>query len=353
MRKKKRSFGLVLLISILVIVIAFYALANSVANREQSNNNGGGSGNGENITFIDKTESEVSRVTFSKNGGGSVFTLVKSGGTYALEIDNKIDNEFPLDSSAVKFMLNAVAKIVFERRIDPEGNDLEEYGLTDPHTVITAVYTDGRNVELKLGNYNKYSESYYCTIGDSFVYLLVTDFSEAFDYEFTDLLFDDYAETPQNGFSSLTDIEISTDGKTVILSANEDGSWSKTDASGNIVEGNFASDASSMYKECYLGTVDEWVAYNASSDNVRDIYGLKGPNIRILFKHIETKTVESEDSASITKDYEKTTAFLIGNVVDDEQSQESKERYFMFGGGSIVYIKAESDFKTVFTHLSK
>ena len=349
MRKKKRSFGLVLLISILVIVIAFYALANSVANREQSNNNGGGTGNGENITFIDKTESEVSRVTFSKNGGGSEFTLVKSGGTYVLEADN----EFPLDLSAVKFMLNAVAKIVFERRIDPEGNDLEEYGLTNPHTVITAVYTDGAKVELKLGNYNKYSESYYCTIGDSFVYLLVTDFSEAFDYEFTDLLFDDYAETPQNGFSSLTDIEISADGKTVILSANEDGSWSKRDANGNVVEGNFASDASSMYKECYLGTVDEWVAYNASSDDVRDIYGLKGPNIRILFKHIETKTVESEGSASITKDYEKTTVFLIGNVVDDEQSQESIERYFMFGDGSIVYIKAESDFKTVFTHLPK
>lgn len=348
MKKKKKSFGLVLLISVLVIVIAFYALANSVANKEQ-NNNGSGSGGGENIIFIDKQESEVSRVTYSKNSGGSEFTLVKSGSTYLLEADN----EFPLDLGAVKFMLNAVAKIVFERRIDPEGNDLEEYGLTDPHTVITAVYTDGAKVELKLGNYNKYSESYYCTVGDSFVYLLVTDFSEAFDYEFTDLLFDDYAQTPQNGFSSLTDIEISADGKTVIISANEDGSWSKTDANGNVVEGNFASDASSMYKECYLGTVDEWVAYNASSDDVRDIYGLKGPNIRILFKHIETKTIESEGSASITKDYEKTTAFLIGNVVDDEQSQESTERYFMFGDGSIVYIKAESDFKTVFTHLPK
>ncbi len=346
MKKKKKSFGLVLLISVLVIVIAFYAVATNIAKRDKENNKDKGEEKSD-IVYIDKKASDVNKITYSKNGGGSEFTVVKSGSTYVLEADN----EFPLDTKAVAFMINATAKIVFERQIDPEGNDLEEYGLNDPHTVITTVYTDGAKVELKLGNYNKYSESYYCTVGDGFVYLLTTDFAQAFDYEFSDLLFDDSVQTPQNGFSSLTDIEITANGKTVILSANDDGKWFKTDADGNVVEGDFAADASMMYREFYLGTVDEWVAYNASDDAVRDTYGLKGPDIRILFKHIEKKTIENEGSASITKEYERTTAFLIGHVVDEEQSEESRERYFMFGDGSVVYVKAEADFKTAFKHL--
>ena len=71
----------------------------------------------------------------------------------------------------------------------------------------------------------------------------------------------------------------------------------------------------------------------------------------MLFRHIETKTIENEGSASITKEYERTTAFLIGYVVDEEQSEESIERYFMFGDGSIVYVKTESEFKTAFNHV--
>ena len=65
-----------------------------------------------------------------------------------------------------------------------------------------------------------------------------------------------------------------------------------------------------------------------------------------------TKVIENEGSASITKEYERTTSFLIGSIVDVEQSEESRERYFMFGDGSIVYVKAEADFKTAFSHLS-
>lgn len=346
MKNKKKSFGLVLLISVLVIVIAFYAVATNIAKRDNENNKGEGDEKSD-IVYIDKKASDVSKITYSKNGGGSEFTVVKSGSTYVLEADN----EFPLDSSAVAFMVNASAKIVFERKIDPEGNDLEEYGLNDPHTVITTVYTDGAKVELKLGNYNKYSESYYCTVGDGFVYLLTTDFAQAFDYEFSDLLFDDSVQTPQNGFSSLTDIEITANGKTVTLSVNDDGKWFKTDAEGNVTEGDFTADASIMYREFYLGTVDEWVAYNASDDEVRDIYGLKTPEIRVLFRHIETKTIENEGSASITKEYERITSFLIGYVIDEEQSEESMERYFMFGDGSVVYVKAETDFETAFKHL--
>ena len=345
--KKKKSFGLVLLISVLVIVIAFYALASSIAKRENEKNKTNGGEENTEIVYIDKKVSEVSKVTYSKNGGGTEFTVIKSGSTYVLEADN----EFPLDSGVVSFMMNAAAKIVFNRQIDPEGNDLEEYGLADPHTIITSVYSDGAKVELKLGDYNKYSESYYCTVGDGFIYLLDTDFADAFDYEFTDLLFDDSVQTPQNGFSSLTDIEITANGKTVILSANKDGTWSKTDADGNAIDGDFASDASLMYREFFLGTVDEWVAYNAYEDEARDTYGLKTPEIRVLFRHIETKTIENEGSASITKEYERTTTFLIGYVVDEEQSEESIERYFMFGDGSIVYVKTESEFKTAFKHV--
>lgn len=339
--KSKKSIGLILLLSVLAVVTIFYAVVTSLGKSDGGKTDGDDK---ELIVFIDKQENDVKSVKYLT--GSTSFTVLRKDSTFVLDGDES----FPLDMNAVKFMINAVAQISFQRKINPEGNDLEEYGLTDPHTVITATYRDGGTVELKLGNFNVYSESYYCTVGDGFVYLIDSQFALAFDYGYNDLLLDDSVQTPQNGFSSVTHIEITENGKTVVLTANEDGRWIKTNPDGTVADGDFATDANLIYREFYMLTVDDWVAYNASDDSVRSTYGLSSPEILVLFRHIETKTIENEGSAPVTKEYERTTAFLIGHKVEQTGDSDHAKRYFMFGDGSVVYTLDEHTFENTFKH---
>lgn len=332
---KKKSFGLVLLISVLIVVIVLYSFVMSVVNRDDGENGGGST----EIVYIDRQEDDVSRVTY--NDGSSTFTIKRSGSVYLLDEDE----EFPLNTTAARFMVNVMAKIVFERRLNPEGSDISTYGLDNAQRVISAIYTDGAKVTMNIGNYNEYADAYYCSVGDGFVYLLSGEFTDAFEYTFTDLLQDDTVETPQYGFTSLTSIEITDKNGTVVLRPVEGTeNWSKTNADGKTEPGEYSDVAQLIYRELYMLQVDEWVSYNAEDDESRDKYGLKTPEIRVLFNHVEEVEISNEGSATITKEYARTTAFLIGYRTDNELEEgESASRYFMFGDGSVVYVISEDD----------
>ncbi len=326
---------MVLLLSVLVIVIAVYAVILSVSNRGDGEGASGSTGEG---VYIDRNASEVASLTYRT--GGSEFSVVKSGSVYALGADES----FPLDMTAVNFMTHAAAKLTYDRRINPEGNDLGEYGLTEPQAVIDIVYTDGARLTLKVGNYNVYSEAYYCTTGDGFVYLFGGSFTEAFTYSYSDLLLDDGADTPQEGLISVYEIEITCGEKRVTFSIDredENAFWKKNGGEENVYD-----DVKSIYNDLYMLSVDEWVAYNLETEEEFDVYGLSKPDIRVVFKHIETEEIENEGSATVTKEYERQTAFLIGPPTDEEDENAIK-RYFAFGGGSIVYVVEESEFSSI------
>lgn len=328
---KKRSFGMVLLISVLIIVIVFYLLINSALNKgdDQAPAPTG------DVLYIDRSASEVVKLTYRT--GGAEFSVVKKGAVYVLDEDES----FPLDTSAVNFMTNAAAKILVQRKINPEGNDLSEYGLGDPRTVIDVVYEDGAALKLNIGNYNAYTEGYYCSVGDGFVYLFGGDFIDAFAYTYSDLILDDHVQTPQNGFSSLTSIEITSGDKTVIYECVSDGDdllFTKTGA-----EGDFSDEAQDIYYELFHLGVGSWVDYNVQTEEKFDQYGLKDPYIRIVFKHIETEEITVEGSSTVIKEHERQTAFLIGDLTD-KTDDDCTERYFAFGGGTIIYVLDEENF---------
>ena len=237
-------------------------------------------------------------------------------------------------------MLNAAAQISYQRRINPEGNDLSEYGLNDPEAVIDISYDDGARLTLTVGNYNAYSEAYYCTTGDGFVYLIGGQFSEAFSYKYADLILHDRVTTPQYGFSSVTKIEITSGNKRAFneLVGGEDGVWMK-----NGENGEFTYEAMNIYNELYKLNPSEWIAYNVETDEAFDGFGLKDPDIRVVFTHTEIELIENDGSSPIEKTHEHQTAFLIGSPTDEGDEHDIK-RYFAFGGGSIIYIMHESDF---------
>ncbi len=329
---KKRSFGLTVLLSLLVIVIVFYAVITN-AMKDEGKNGGEAPTNGG--IYIDRQPSEVEKITYRT--GGEEFTVRRDGSIYVLDEDP----DFPLDTTTLGYMTNAVASITYERKINPEGNDLAEYGLTDPSAIIDTVYGDGARLTLKIGNYNTYSDAYYCTTGDGFVYLIGGQFCEAFAFTFSDLILHDYIDTPQYGFSSVTKIEVTQGNSRAFfeLVDAENDIWKK-----NGESGEFAYEAMNIYNELYKLTVSDWVAYNVDTDEELGAYGLKTPEIRIVFTHTELEEIEIEGSSTVVKEHERQTAFLIGTKTNGSD-EDHAERYFMFGGGSIVYIVHEESFE--------
>ena len=332
---KKRTYGLVVLISLLVIVIILYSV---IANATKKNGGGSGGNTQSGGIYMDRQPSEVEKVTY-RTGGGEEFTIRRDESIYVLHEDT----DFPLDTTAVGFITNAAARITYERRINPEGNDLAEYGLTDPQAVIDILYTDGARLVLTVGDYNAFSEAYYCTTGDGFVYLIGGQFSEAYIYKYADLIFHDHIEIPQYGFSSVTKVEILGGNKSVVyeLIDSENELWKR-----NGESGQFAYEAMGLYNELFKLTLDEWVAYNVDTDEEFDAYGLKNPAIRVVFTHTELEEIEV-DGGIATKEHTRHTAFLVGSPLASGEEGEGDsthvEHYFAFGGGSIVYVVHEDD----------
>lgn len=330
----KKRIRILLIVSFLsVLLLAAYFVLSAPDKQDNSEEQGQGE-----IIYIDRQASEVESLTYRI--GGAEFSVVRSGTKYVL----KEDENFPLDRTAVDYMTNAVARLVFERRINPEGSELDEFGLSSPNSIIEVIYTDGARLTLKVGDYNPYADAYYCSVGDSFVYLAGGDFVEAFEYTYSDLLLDEYAETPQYGFSSLTEIIITSGDKkiTFTLADAENGVWEREGE-----EGDFYQEALLLYNELFGFYAEDWVSYNIKTEEQFALYGLEPAEIRILFKHTEIEEVEVNGSAVI-KETERESAFLIGSAVSEESTEK---RYFSYGGGSVIYVISESDLPYLFDTL--
>ncbi len=333
MKKRIRVLLTVSLLIVILSVIYFLMGSGSSKSEAPSSEQPGG------IVYIDRQASEVTSVTYRTEG--SEFTVIKSGNKYVL----KEDESFPLDMSAVDFMTNAAAKLVFDRRINPEGNELDEFGLVSPRSVIEVSYADGARLTLKIGSFNPYADAYYCSVGDGFVYLAGGDFAEAFEYTYSDLLLDEYAEAPQYGFSSLTEIIVTSGEKKISFTLNgEDGEgvWVKDGE-----EGDFYQEALLIYNELFGFYAEDWVSYNIRAEEQFALYGLEPAEIRVLFKHTELEEI-SVNGSLVMRETEKETAFLIGSAVSCDSSEK---RYFSYGGGSVVYVISESDLSVLFDML--
>lgn len=350
---KKRSFGLVLLLAILVIVIAFYLVATTIAKREEENDDPVIQDT--TIIHINKKASDVTAMTYRSESYD--FTIdVAVNGKFTLASDSA----FPLNQTIASYMAEAVAVIAFDQKLNPEGNDLTEYGLHEPQTVLSVTYKDGAKVHLEIGNYNKYTDSFYCQIGDGFVYLMDGKPLEYFKYSITDLLQDEVITTPQNGFSSLTQVELLyANGNRLVYDyvkaeADVEGSedrWTKT-ANEAVAEGDFTSDVQTLYNELYKISLDEWAAYNVTGNDSLAAYGLDTPAIQVIFHYIEKTTIAGGEgsSSSITKEHERAFGFFIGSTLPNAEDTSDTEsdtteafRYFLLEGGSTVYIVSEKN----------
>ncbi len=386
----KRSTGLIVLLIVLVLAVVFYVVATVIAKREEEKNQ---EPEVTLITVVDKKPEDVVSLTL-KSKTLTVGIAVNESGKYRLTSDE----HFPVDQIIASYMVEGVAVIEFTRKLEGSDADLATYGLDEPHTVITAGYKDDRTVTLKLGDYNKHADAYYCDMGDGAVYLIDAAYLDAFDYTMKDLLQDELITKPKNGLSDVTSFELAfRDGsgftytfikaeadeaavsENVTDTAGEKESapteyWAKTLLDGTVVEGDFTEQVKALYKELFDVKLDAWADYNVTGAERLEAFGLSAPAVTITVRYNEKVTIKGDDgTSSVTKEVEKVVGFLIGDAAPSEEDEpadsestapetntatdtqadtsapegdaEEEEpivnRYFMLEGGKVVYLLSE------------
>ena len=373
----KKSKSLLVLLAVLVLAVALFLTATLLAERESEN---GDDLPSTEIVYIDVDEEAVS--SFSYTDKEKSFRISHSGNTYTLTDDEA----FPLDQTIASYMATTVANITFLRQFDAEV-DTSEFGFDDDAAVITATYTDGTDLHLTLGNYNKYADAYYCRLENGTVYLIDSTFTDYFAYSIKDLLLDETVTAPANGLSDVTKIELAyRDGSAfsyvyVLAETDEDGEetaaalWQKVSADGTVLDGDHTETVTEIYNELFKVKLTDWVDYNAVGDRLAD-YGLDTPHLTVTVRYTKTVEIAGDDATStVTKKQEVVVGFLIGNAVTaapsadvtapadsaDTAADSSAEtstgaatdaptepsHYFLLEGGKVVYVLTDSSLPTL------
>ena len=352
---KKRN-SLILLLVILVLAVGFFLVATVIADREAPDDTETGE---QKIVYIDKNDTAVVGLTYQDKD--KTFGIDVSGNTYYLAEDHT----FPLDQTLASYMVTNVAKVTFLRRFEADA-DAAEYGL-DANTIsITARYTDNTSLALTIGGYNKYADAYYCSVGDDYVYLLDSTFTDYFAYSMNELLLDESVTAPENKVADLTKIEFAyRDGTAfsyVFIPAAEDGDddrWQKVLSDGTVLDGDMTDAVKKIYNELFGVKLEDWCDYNAVADDL-PAYGLDTPYLTVTVRYTKTVTITGADgTSSVTKEQEVVVGFLIGDLVEEESVDTSAEtstessdkteprRYFLLEGGQIVYRLEASKLEAV------
>ncbi len=391
----KKTKNLIILLAVLAVAVAVYIAATVIAKNERKKNE---IPEETKITIIEKTASDVSSV--SLESAKSHYTIELSSSTYYL----KDDHAFPLDQTKAKAIAEAVSSVEANRLVSETGGDSADYGLDKPLYTVKASYTDGAALTFKIGDYNRHTDSYYMSLGgEGKVYLIDKSFASDFEYSMKDLLTDEKITEPEDGFGCVTGIEISLSNGTkykytlIPATISESGeeedigeSWQLTLTDGEIVTGDFTEKANSIYTELFDFVPSDWVDYNVTGEEQLEKYGLSKPyaTITVLYEDIVTISGEDGSTSTVTKKVEKTLSVMLGDILPDSDEEDSEssasqdsgevsdnnterdtpetdgtsasangepdeepetERYFMIGGGKVVYIASESDFEKALT----
>lgn len=350
---------------ILVIAVAAYFIATGIARK------------------ADRSEETVPQtgITVFSGDGAEIKTVSFKSEKYDVAIEKSeeryylaSDRGFPLNQTTAGYFFSAASEITGSGSIDGKGR-LAEYGLEEPQATVTVGTSDG-TIVISVGDYNKYSGSYYCRLNDGdMVYLLSSDFLGSFEYTLDDLFVHEKIEKPSNGISDVVRITVESDGG-ILEYRYVPGIEAETDEDGNEItaavdarfdlynpDGQLAGEATEtgekIYDAVFGSSLTDWVDYNVTEEEKLEKYGLKSPFRTVTVYYTATVDVTADDNSStVTKVVEKSVSMLIGDRVQKEEplpeqteepsdTTESEEpfeydRYVKLADGRIVYVLAES-----------
>ena len=366
----KRIKSLIILGVVLAVVIVGYVVASQIAKREEKKNE---VPEETVISVIDREADDITEISYKSKT--SEYALEKTSSGFMLKGDEK----FPLDQSVAAAMADTVSLIDSSRLVTEDRASFTEYGLAEPLSVITVKFSDGTEYGINIGGYNKYSDTDYMNIaGTDKVYTVDTALREQFDYTLKDLLADEKITSP-GGIGSVKTVEVSfsdgtghtfafvpgseaeVDGDGNELVAAVPDMWTKTLSDGTLLDGDHTETVTNIYNEIFSASLDEWADYAVTEPEQLEKYGLSEPYCKITVNYTETVTVTGDESTStVTKDVDKSVYVIFGNELPanaedptaettadtetDTNEEEAASRYYMIGGGKVVYVVSEDDF---------
>lgn len=163
---------------------------------------------GEHISVYKSDSGSISSVGIAYDGGSN--TVCLTGGKWIC----LADPAFPIDSSRVSAMLDALSEVEAERLVTEDGAGSEEFGLDEPQCVVTVTDAAGAVSVFSIGMKNPVLGYYYLTLnGGPEVYFVSPDFAESFMLTLSDLAA--YDALPAIDAETVTDISVRAGGSAV------------------------------------------------------------------------------------------------------------------------------------------
>ncbi len=219
--------------------------------------------------------------------------------TFVLKADAwvvKDDTERPINQEHITSILNAIKALKADRVIMESPDNLSDYGLEQPQSVLTVTMKDQQAVTVKLGNKAVDASGYYGLVNeDGTVYLLPTGLGTALQY--SDIQMTALPEAPSITAENITHILIDNrDGEDYELAYSEEEELDNTGSNmyawrflkpygeGYTADSTKVSDLQANYTTFdYINCVD----YKGEG---LDKYGLKEPVSSILVGYFVTRT---------------------------------------------------------------
>jgi len=315
----KRAKKLLLLIAVLAIIIAGYAIVSRFTAEEAAEEDTGGS-----VTIASLGRDSVKRLEWVY--AGQTVVLEKSAGKWKYAGDDR----FPLDQSIVDTMLTALEEVKASRSIT-DAEALSEYGLDEPECIIEVMTSDGSGRRFAIGDMNEVTDEYYVqTDSDSAIYLVDETLRTSFAYSLMDLVRKE--DIPY--MSRIDTLTVQTqDGsdKIVYLQSSEGITYTDVYKWFYEVEGEGGKGYSPLSTEKVIRLHDKlrglkWNScadYSAERGELEE-YGLTEPRASVTAEF----SISSDETDKVLSKFE----LLIGNDADDGES------YAMLKGSDMVYL---------------
>jgi hypothetical protein len=212
---KKKILPIAVLLAVLVVLLAAYLLLTAPQADEE-----------EESALTIATVSVSDAVGLSWTNDDEEISLVLDDGVWKWAEDDS----FPVDQSKVDTLLAAVSSLTPDSVIDSaDVISADEYGLDDPVRTVTVTAADGSALTYRIGGASPLSSSslYTALDGTDDVYLLPSSFSGTFAVALDDLLEMETIPT----FTDVTEMTVTTDERTIVLTRTESVSDESDDSS--------------------------------------------------------------------------------------------------------------------------
>ena len=183
--KKRRSFTLVGLLLLMIVLIAAYFTLNGKDKDSEGSENTENTENTQDssINLLSLEEASIVKLYYKNGVDEVILTLV--GEDWVLAGKENV----PLNETYTSKMVSTLATLEATKQIGENLSNLSEYGLEEPALTIIATLSDGSTNTIEVGDPSPFSDGYYATLnGSNTVYMVESSLHSTFDYNESELI---------------------------------------------------------------------------------------------------------------------------------------------------------------------